>query len=115
MRTLRWRGAVRLNPDGAFAMAFQGARKQRNIIIQEALGFESGYRRTWTRIIERAMTYPSQQTILSISATPNMPAARLEEARVPASCQGADPGSMGSLPSERLRILKKAGKREKSY
>ncbi len=70
------RGPSRLNPEEAFAEALRRARKERGL-SQEALGFESGYHRTYISMLERAQMNPSLQTILSIAAALNIPAAQL--------------------------------------
>src|SRR5271169_5972007 len=70
------RKPARLNPDEAFAKALQRARKRRGL-SQEALGFQSGYHRTYISLLERGKMNPSLRTILSLSAALGMPAAAL--------------------------------------
>jgi len=70
------RRSARLNPDEAFAHALRRARKQCEM-SQEALGFESGYHRTYISMLERGQMNPSLRTILSIAAALHIPAAQL--------------------------------------
>ena len=70
------RKPVHLNPDEAFAQALRRARTQRGI-SQEALGFESGYHRTYISMLERGQMNPSLRTILSLAAALETPAAQL--------------------------------------
>jgi transcriptional regulator with XRE-family HTH domain len=70
------RKAVRLNPEQAFAQALRRARRSR-ALSQEALGFESGYHRTYISMLERAQMNPSLRTILSLAAALQIPAAQL--------------------------------------
>ena len=67
---------LRLNPEHAFAQALRHARKRRGL-SQEALGFESGYHRTYISMLERAQMNPSLRTILSIATALDIPAAQL--------------------------------------
>ncbi len=67
---------ARLNPEEAFAKALRRARKQRDM-SQEALGFESGYHRTYISMLERGKMNPSLRTMLSLAAALNIPAAHL--------------------------------------
>jgi transcriptional regulator with XRE-family HTH domain len=60
----------------AFAQALRCARTQRGI-SQEALGFESGYHRTYISLLERGKMNPSLRTILSLATALDMPAAQL--------------------------------------
>jgi transcriptional regulator with XRE-family HTH domain len=70
------RKSARLNPEEAFAQALRHARKAHNL-SQEALGFESGYHRTYISMLERGQMNPSLRTVLSIAAALDIPAARL--------------------------------------
>lgn len=70
------RRSARLKPEEAFAKALRRARQQREL-SQEALGFESGYHRTYISMLERGQMNPSLRTILSIAAALNIPAAQL--------------------------------------
>ena len=70
------RKAAHLSPEEAFARALRRARK-RSDMSQEALGFDSGYHRTYISMVERGQMTPSLRTILSIAAALNMPAAQL--------------------------------------
>jgi len=70
------RKPARLNPDEAFAKALQRARKRRGL-SQEALGFESGYHRTYISLLERGKMNPSLRTMLSIAAALDIPAAQI--------------------------------------
>ena len=70
------RRSAQLNPDEAFAQALRSARKERGM-SQEALGFESGYHRTYISMVERGKMNPSLRTILSLAAALDMPAAQL--------------------------------------
>ena len=44
---------------------------------QEALGFESGYHRTYISMLERGLQNPSLRTILSLATALNVPAAEI--------------------------------------
>jgi transcriptional regulator with XRE-family HTH domain len=70
------RKAARLNPEEAFAKALRRARTHRGM-SQEALGFASGYHRTYISMLERAQMNPSLRTLLSVAAALGIPAAQL--------------------------------------
>ena len=70
------RKSARLNPEQAFAEALRRIRKQRGM-SQEALGFESGYHRTYISMLERGQMNPSLRTMLSIAAALHIPAAQM--------------------------------------
>lgn len=63
-------------PETAFAQTLQEMRKERGI-SQEALGFESGYHRTYISMLERGIQNPSLRTILSIASALGISAARI--------------------------------------
>jgi len=73
---LHGRRSARLNPEQAFAEALRRIRKQRGM-SQEALGFESGYHRTYISMLERGQMNPSLRTMLSIAAALHTPAAQI--------------------------------------
>ena len=70
------RRSAPLNPDEAFAQALRHARMQRGM-SQEALGFESGYHRTYISMLERGQMNPTLRTILSLATALGMPAVQL--------------------------------------
>lgn len=63
-------------PESAFAQALQEIRKERGI-SQEALGFESGYHRTYISLLERGLQNPSLRTILSLATALEVSATRI--------------------------------------
>jgi transcriptional regulator with XRE-family HTH domain len=63
-------------PQEAFATVLRRVRQDRGL-SQEALGFESGYHRTYISMLERGQMNPSLRTILSLAAALNIPAADL--------------------------------------
>ena len=69
-------GRQRLAPETAFATVIREARKERKL-SQEALGFESGYHRTYIGMLERGLMNPSLRTILSIASALEIPAGEL--------------------------------------
>jgi transcriptional regulator with XRE-family HTH domain len=69
-------GRQRLAPEMAFATVIREARKEREL-SQEALGFESGYHRTYIGMLERGLMNPSLRTILSIASALEIPAGEL--------------------------------------
>jgi transcriptional regulator with XRE-family HTH domain len=73
-----------LTPEQAFAKVLRKVRTDRGL-SQEALGFDSGYHRTYIGMLERGLMNPSLRTLLSISSALEMPAAEfihLVEARL---------------------------------
>src|SRR6266516_1355638 len=54
-------------PEKAFAKVLREVRKERGL-SQEALGFDSGYHRTYIGMLERGLMNPSLRTILSLSS-----------------------------------------------
>jgi transcriptional regulator with XRE-family HTH domain len=69
---------ARLTPEKAFAEVIREARKKRGL-SQEALGFESGYHRTYIGMLERGLMNPSLRTILSLASALNFPPGELLE------------------------------------
>lgn len=63
-------------PEAAFAKALQEMRKERGM-SQEALGFESGYHRTYISMLERGIHNPSLRTILSVSSALGVSATKI--------------------------------------
>ena len=63
----------RPTPEQAFAKVLREQRKKAGL-SQEALGFESGYHRTYIGMLERGLMNPSLRTILSIVSALNVPA-----------------------------------------
>ncbi len=55
-----------LSLEKAFGCALRQLRQDRGL-SQEALGFESGYHRTYISLLERGQKSPSLQTIFSLS------------------------------------------------
>ena len=55
-----------VEPEHAFAKALREIRRERGL-SQEALGFESGYHRTYISMLERSLMNPSLRTILSLA------------------------------------------------
>jgi transcriptional regulator with XRE-family HTH domain len=76
MRRQGKNAATAETPKQAFAAVLREIRTQRGV-SQEALGFESGYHRTFIGLLERAQANPSLETILSISAVLKIPSAEL--------------------------------------
>ena len=55
-----------LSPEKAFGGVLRCLRQDRGL-SQEALGFESGYHRTYISLLERGQKSPSLQTIFNLS------------------------------------------------
>src|SRR5438128_12670004 len=73
-----------LTPEQAFAKVLRKVRTDRGL-SQEALGFDSGYHRTYIGMLERGLMNPSLRTLLSITSAWEMPASQfvhLVEARL---------------------------------
>ena len=73
-----------LTPEQAFAKVLRQVRTDRGL-SQEALGFDSGYHRTYIGMLERGLMNPSLRTLLSIASALEMPASQflhLVEARL---------------------------------
>lgn len=64
---MQWHVKHALTPEEAFAKALREVRKERGL-SQEALGFDSGYHRTYIGMLERGLMNPSLRTILSLSS-----------------------------------------------
>lgn len=64
------------SPEQAFAKALREVRTERGL-SQEALGFDSGYHRTYISMLERGKMNPSLRTILSLATVLKVPAADL--------------------------------------
>jgi len=58
-------GRSRVTPEQAFARVLREVRTARGL-SQEALGFESGYHRTYIGMLERGLMNPSLRTVLSL-------------------------------------------------
>jgi transcriptional regulator with XRE-family HTH domain len=69
-------GKRRLTPEEAFAKVLREVRKERGL-SQEALGFESGYHRTYIGMLERGLMNPTLRTILSLASALEVPAGEL--------------------------------------
>lgn len=71
-----------LTPEQAFSSVLREMRGKRGL-SQEALGFESGYHRTYIGMLERGLMNPSLRTVLSLASAFQMPAkdlvARVED------------------------------------
>ncbi len=67
---------VRLTPELAFANVLREIRTERGL-SQEALGFESGYHRTYIGLLERGLQNPTLRTIMSLASVLKVPAAEL--------------------------------------
>src|ERR1041385_2855639 len=65
-----------LTPEQAFAKVLRKVRTDRGL-SQEALGFESGYHRTYIGMLERGLMNPSLRTMLSLAAALSIPAGQL--------------------------------------
>ena len=87
-------GTAATNPERAFAKVLREIRKTRGF-SQEALGFESGYHRTYISLLERGLQNPSLRTILSLSAALGIPASVLIR-RVEAQVGKKSPKSLKS-------------------
>lgn len=79
-------GKAPLTPENAFAKVIREVRMERGL-SQEALGFESGYHRTYIGMLERGLMNPSLRTVLSIASALKIPPGDLIQ-RVDA-CLGA--------------------------
>ena len=89
-----------LTIEEAFGLTLQELRKARKI-SQEALGFESGYHRTYISQLERGRKSPSLKTIFQLAAalkaSPSEIVLCVERAF---SGSGQDPGQLGEQTNE---------------
>ena len=60
----------------AFGRVLQQLRTKRGL-SQEALGFESGYHRTYISFLERGLKNPSLSTVMDLAETLQIPASKL--------------------------------------
>jgi transcriptional regulator with XRE-family HTH domain len=63
--------AGRLTAEQAFGQVLRTIRQSRGL-SQEALGFESGYHRTYISLLERGVNSPSLATILELATALNV-------------------------------------------
>ena len=66
----------RLTPEQAFGKVLREVRQKQGM-SQEALGFESGYHRTYIGMLERGLMNPTLQTILSVTTALEIPPGEL--------------------------------------
>jgi transcriptional regulator with XRE-family HTH domain len=75
-------GKGALTPEEAFSKVLREVRLKKGL-SQEALGFESGYHRTYIGMLERGLMNPSLRTVFSLAAALKIPAkdlvARVED------------------------------------